>query len=123
MDEKENLTIIETIASIIKGNQFSSGHTNNYDAATKIMNYLVQNGMLRDTSVLVNLAQEVINKLGHNMSDDPNRTVPAVSFVALLEANVENERLSDKDFREFVYNTLPIIIFPSNQKTQKESDE
>ncbi len=38
------------------------------------------------------------------------RTVPAESFCQMLTANVDNEKLSAKDFREFVRNTLPIII-------------
>jgi hypothetical protein len=44
------------------------------------------------------------------MKDVP--TVPAENFMATLNANVDNEKLSDADFREFVRNTLPIVIFP-----------
>lgn len=44
------------------------------------------------------------------MSKKP--TVPAEHFMGTLQANVDNEKLSDADFREFVRNTLPIIIFP-----------
>ena len=47
------------------------------------------------------------------------RTVPAEHFMFTLEENVDNEKLSDKDFRQFVRNTLPIIIFDS----KKDKDE
>ena len=39
------------------------------------------------------------------------RTVPADNFVATLAGNVDNEKLSDARFREFVRNTLPIVIY------------
>lgn len=35
--------------------------------------------------------------------------VPAKHFVETLVANVDNEKLSDAEFREFVRNTLPIV--------------
>jgi hypothetical protein len=35
--------------------------------------------------------------------------VPASNFVETLKANVDNAKLSDKEFREFVRNTLPIV--------------
>lgn len=38
------------------------------------------------------------------MKDVP--TVPAEHFMATLNANVDNEKLSDADFREFVRNTM-----------------
>ena len=52
--------------------------------------------------------------------DDKNkeiRTVPAANFCGTLQANVDNEKLSDAAFREFVRNTLPIVIFemPANK--------
>ena len=37
------------------------------------------------------------------------RTVPAESFAKILTANVDNKKISDVDFREFVRNTLPIV--------------
>ena len=35
--------------------------------------------------------------------------VPAGNFILTVEANVDNERLTDAQFREFIRNTLPII--------------
>lgn len=46
------------------------------------------------------------------MSDEKERTVPATNFCQTLEVNVDNEQLSDKDFRQIVRNTLPIVQYP-----------
>ena len=48
------------------------------------------------------------------------RTVPAKNFMQTLEANVDNDKLSDKDFRKFVRNTLPIVIFESKKEKDKQ---
>lgn len=40
------------------------------------------------------------------------RPVPADSFMATIAANVDNAKLSDKEFREFIRNTLPIVNYP-----------
>jgi hypothetical protein len=42
----------------------------------------------------------------------PAEKVPSVNFVQTLAANVDNEKLSDKEFRQFVRNTLPIVEYP-----------
>ena len=34
-------------------------------------------------------------------------------FVETIAVNVDNEKLSDKDFRQFIRNTLPIVKFQS----------
>jgi hypothetical protein len=39
----------------------------------------------------------------------PAFKVPAVNFVETLKANVDNAKLTDKEFREFVRKTLPIV--------------
>lgn len=39
------------------------------------------------------------------------RKVPAENFMQTLDANVDNERLSEVEFREMVRNTLPIVVF------------
>ena len=39
------------------------------------------------------------------------RVVPAESFVGTLAANVDNKKMSNKDFRQLVRNTLPIVIY------------
>lgn len=40
----------------------------------------------------------------------PTPTIPARNFVKTLAANVDNQKLSDEAFREFVRNTLPIVV-------------
>jgi hypothetical protein len=40
--------------------------------------------------------------------------VPASNFVATVAANVDNEKLADDGFREFIRNTLPIVIYEGN---------
>ncbi len=42
---------------------------------------------------------------------EKKRTVPAENFMQTLNANVDNERLSDVGFREMVRNTIPVVIF------------
>ena len=37
------------------------------------------------------------------------RSVPAANFVSTMSANVNNEKMSDAEFREFVRNTIPIV--------------
>lgn len=44
------------------------------------------------------------------MKSEDARTVPPVYFAQLLAVNVDNESLSDAEFRAFVRNTLPIVI-------------
>jgi hypothetical protein len=38
-------------------------------------------------------------------------TVPAKNFCATLHVNVNNEKLSDAEFRAFVRGTLPIVKY------------
>lgn len=40
-------------------------------------------------------------------------SVPASNFVGTLAANVDNEKMSDVEFRQFVRNTLPIVEYNS----------
>lgn len=40
-----------------------------------------------------------------------NRTVSASCFVGTIAANVDNRKISDKEFRELVRNTLPIVQY------------
>lgn len=42
-------------------------------------------------------------------------TVPAENFMATVAANVNNRQLSDGAFREFVRNSLPVVIFPRGE--------
>jgi len=48
---------------------------------------------------------------GPVFSDDPGVRVPAENFCATLNANVDNKKVSDKEFRAFVRRTLPIVQF------------
>lgn len=43
--------------------------------------------------------------------------VPAKNFVQTLAANVDNVKLSDAEFREFVRNTIDIVEGVVQQKT------
>ena len=55
-----------------------------------------------------------------NMADE--RTVPADNFCATLAVNINNENLTDTEFRAFVRNSLPIVQFskPVNQVVKDE---
>ncbi len=49
--------------------------------------------------------------------------IPADHFCGLLHINVNNARLSDSDFREFVRNTLGIVVYTKPRlhlSTEKE---
>jgi hypothetical protein len=39
-------------------------------------------------------------------------SVPAEHFMATIHVNVDNPKLSDEAFREFIRNTLPIVKYP-----------
>ena len=49
------------------------------------------------------------------MSGKPTRvnSVPASNFVSTMAANVDNPKMSDSDFRQFVMNTLPFVEYDS----------
>ena len=40
------------------------------------------------------------------------RRVPAENFMATIAANVDDEKIPDDVFREFIRNTLPVVEFP-----------
>lgn len=44
---------------------------------------------------------------------DSNNKVPAVNFLGTVMANLDNEKLSDSEFREFIRRTLPIVEKPN----------
>jgi len=50
------------------------------------------------------------------------RTVPADNFMGTIAANVDNEKLSDADFRELIRNTLPIVIYTGADKSEEEKE-
>lgn len=39
----------------------------------------------------------------------PNNKVPAVNFLNTVLVNLDNEKMSDADFRDFIRNTMPIV--------------
>ena len=39
------------------------------------------------------------------------RRVPAENFMATIAANVDNKRITDEQFREFIRDTLPIVEY------------
>ena len=44
------------------------------------------------------------------------RPSPAEMFLRTLTANLDNDKLSDTDFRQFVRNSLPGIVFPEDRR-------
>ena len=46
--------------------------------------------------------------------------VPAVNFIGTVMANVDNEKMSNADFRQFIRNTLPIVEKPKQEKIANE---
>lgn len=57
-------------------------------------------------------ARELI-EMAHSLTAELAKSkVSAENFMVTLDANVENERLSDAGFRDFVRNSIPVVIFP-----------
>ena len=46
-------------------------------------------------------------------------TITAEAFCATLECNLENDKMSDEDFREFCCNTIPSVKFASPSRKKK----
>ena len=44
------------------------------------------------------------------------RPSPAEMFMRTLVANLDNDKLSDADFRQLVRNSLPEIVFPEDRQ-------
>jgi hypothetical protein len=66
------------------------------------------------------LARDIQTLNVTEIAADNATMVPAENFCGTLSANVDNEKLSDADFRQIVRNTLPIVIF--NRTTTGRSD-
>ena len=52
--------------------------------------------------------------------------IPAKSFVETLAVNIDNEKLSDAEFRQFCRNTVPIvegIDYPKSTTPEGSTDE
>ena len=59
------------------------------------------------------------------MENQSEFKVDAVNFIGTIIVNVDNDKLSDKDFRQFIRNTLPIVEKPmidslGNENMRKE---
>ena len=46
-----------------------------------------------------------------HVEDESKRIIPADNFAATVNANVDNDRLTDAEFREFIRTSLPFIIY------------
>jgi hypothetical protein len=81
------------------------------------INYALDDLEDRDWSGIKHeLTQLMIHlKRGLKMFEGPKkkskREVPAEHFVATVGGNVDNEGLTDAEFRQFIRNTLPIVIY------------
>jgi hypothetical protein len=49
-----------------------------------------------------------------------NHKVPALNFIGTMMANLDNEKLTDAEFREFIRTTLPIVEKPHIDKCANE---
>lgn len=47
--------------------------------------------------------------------------VSAINFIGTMLANIDNEKLSDTDFRQFIRNTMPIVEKPELESLGNES--
>jgi len=50
------------------------------------------------------------------------RTVPADNFMGTIAANVDNAKLTDAQFREFIRNTLPIVQYTGADKSEEDKE-
>lgn len=50
------------------------------------------------------------------MNKNVKPEVPAEHFAWMLHDNVDNQHMTDTQFREFVRNSLPVVIYPRTQK-------
>lgn len=48
---------------------------------------------------------------GTTFSDEDSRSVDAENFCQTVNANVGNKKMTDKQFREFIRKTLPVVRF------------
>ena len=55
------------------------------------------------------------------MKTTVNHKVPAVNFIGTVLANIDNNKLSDAEFRQFVRNTLTIVEKPALKSLANDS--
>jgi len=51
------------------------------------------------------------------------RTVPASNFMATIAANVDNEILNAEQFRMFIRNSLPIVIYEGSDEDPAKDEK
>lgn len=44
--------------------------------------------------------------------------IPAEHFMATIATNIDNTKLTDAQFREFIRNTLPIVEYPRQPRPE-----
>lgn len=66
-----------------------------------------------------------IDKKINSVTTNPARTIEASHFLGTIEANLDNDKLSDKDFRELIRNTLPIVKYnrPKNKAPSQPKED
>lgn len=107
--------LISRIANQIKGN------TTRVDDAVNVLDYLIDIGVINDRKVLAEIAGSAADMFSDlEDRDDESRTVDAETFCSLIEVNLDNEKLDDKAFRDFIRNTLPIIKYSPVKKGDKD---
>ena len=58
------------------------------------------------------LHENNLKKVEQVRDESPSRRiVPAENFCGTLQVNTDNDKLSDREFRDFVRRSLPIVIF------------
>ncbi len=48
-----------------------------------------------------------------------DQKISADAFLSIIKANVNNEKMTDSDFRNLIKNTLPIIRVDESKQTEK----
>lgn len=74
-----------------------------------------ENDKMNDNNDRCKICHGVINgpDNGDQCTCSDERVIPAANFLATVAQNVDNGKLDDAAFREFIRNTLPIVIIAS----------
>jgi len=68
------------------------------------------------------MAESLVRTLTPEPTHLRHSNVPAESFLGTLHANVDNPALDDRAFREFVRNSLPIVVYPRPGRRGRSED-
>ena len=49
--------------------------------------------------------------------------IPAVNFIGTMMVNVDNDKLTDTEFRQFIRNSLPIVEKPPLKEISSKTAE